>query len=145
MKAKLKLFEILNLEIELNGFINPETGERTVEGLLNQKINFGLKYKLKNDVVKIIEEKKQILQFQDELIKQYGTTDEQGRLGIDRWVDFENKISNPKFVEFNKEWNNFLTTNEKEIELTDLLLSDLQEVVTKDNYAVIGTYFVKYE
>lgn len=145
MKAKLKLFELLNLEIELNGFTNPETGETNVEGLLQQKISFALKYKLKNDALKLTEEKKQILQVQDELIQKYGTTDKEGRIGIDRWEDFENKIPNPKFIEFNKEWNDFLVNTEKEVELTDLLLSDLQEVVTKDNYAVLGTYFVKYE
>ncbi len=145
MKAKLKLFEILNLEAELNGFTSPENGERIVEGLLQQKINFGLKYKLKNDVLKLVEEKKQILQIQDELVSKYGTTDQQGRIGIDRWSDFENKIPNPKFTEFNQEWNQFLTSNEKEIELTDLLLSDLQEVVTKDNYIVLSRYFIKDE
>ena len=142
MKAKLKLFEILNLEIELNGYINPETGEKTVEGLLQQKLNFGLKYKLKNDALKIIEEKKQIFQIQDELIQKYGTQDSQGRMGIDRWEDFENKIPNPKFAEFSQEWNQFLTTNEREIELTDLSLADLQEVVTKDTYNVISNYFI---
>jgi hypothetical protein len=26
-KAKLKLYEIINLDIELNGYINPENGE----------------------------------------------------------------------------------------------------------------------
>lgn len=145
MKAKLKLFEVLNLEIELNGFTNLESGERLVEGLLQQKLNFGLKYKLKNDVLKLVEEKNQILQVQDELVKKYGNTDEQGKIGIDRWIDFENKIPNPKFVEFNQEWNQFLTSNEKEIEITDLSLIDLQEVITKDNYNVLSTYFVKYE
>lgn len=144
MKAKLKLFELLNLEIELNGFVNSD-GEVRVEGLLQQKLSFTLKYKLKNDALKLIEEKKQILQIQDELIQKYGTTDKEGRIGIDRWEDFENKIPNPKFIEFNKEWNDFLVSNEKEVEITDLLLEDLQEVITKDNYAVLGTYFVKYE
>ena len=37
MKAKLKLFEVLNLDIELNGLVLPE-GEVQVEGLLYQKI-----------------------------------------------------------------------------------------------------------
>ena len=145
MKAKLKLFEVLNLEIELNGFTNLESGERLVEGLLQQKLNFGLKYKLKNDVLKLVEEKKQILQVQDELVSKYGTVDKQGKIGIDRWIDFEDKIPNPKFVEFNQEWNQFLTSNEKEIEITDLSLIDLQEVITKDNYNILSTYFVKYE
>jgi len=145
MKAKLKLFEVLNLEIELNGFTNLESGERLVEGLLQQKLNFGLKYKLKNDVLKLVEEKNQILQVQDELVSKYGTVDKQGKIGIDRWIDFEDKILNPKFVEFNQEWNQFLTSNEKEIEITDLSLIDLQEVITKDNYNILSTYFVKYE
>ena len=66
-------------------------------------------------------------------------------LCLNRPENFENKIPNPKFVEFNQEWHKFLTSNEKEIEITDLSLIDLQEVITKDNYNVLSTYFVKYE
>ena len=57
MKAKLKLFEVLNLDIELNGLVLPEGGVQ-VEGLLYQKISHSLKFKLREDVKKVIELKK---------------------------------------------------------------------------------------
>jgi hypothetical protein len=144
MKAKLKLFEVLNLDIELNGFSTPD-GEIRVEGLLQQKISHNLKFKLREDVKKIIELKKSILQFQNDLISKYGTTDDKGVFGLDRWIDFENKIPNPEFVKYNEEWNIFLTENTNEVELTDLTLEDLKDVVTKDTYNVIDIYFVKID
>jgi hypothetical protein len=142
MKAKLKLFEILNLDIELNGFTSSE-GEVRVEGLLKQKISHTLKYKLREDIKKLLEEKKSILQVQNDLILKYGTEDKNGNFGLDRWIDFENKVTNPEFIKYNEEWNEFLTTNEKEIELTDLVLDDLKDVVTKDIYTVLDIYFIK--
>ena len=144
MKAKLKLFEVLNLDIELNGFVSPE-GEVRVEGLLNQKISHNLKYKLREDIKNVLEAKKSILQVQNDLISKYGTTDENGSFGLDRWIDFEKKIVNPEFNKYNEEWNQFLTTNEKEIELTDLTLEDLKDVVTKDIYTVLDVYFIKVD
>jgi len=144
MKAKLKLFEVLNLDIELNGFSSPD-GEIRVEGLLQQKISHNLKFKLREDVKKIIELKKSILQFQNDLISKYGTTDDKGVFGLDRWIDFENKIPNPEFVKYNEEWNIFLTENTNEVELTDLTLEDLKDVVTKDTYNVIDIYFIKVD
>lgn len=141
MKAKLKLFEILNLDIELNGYVTPE-GETRIEGLLQQKIHHNLKYKLKEDAKKIASEKKDILQIQNDLILKYGNEDKDGSFGLDRWLDEENKTINPEFVKYNEEWTKFLTENDKEIELTDLKLSDFSEVVTKDIYNVIDFHFL---
>jgi hypothetical protein len=144
MKAKLKLFEILNLDIELNGFVSPE-GEVRVEGLLNQKLSHNLKYKLREDIKNVLEAKKSILQVQNDLIIKYGNKDENGSFGLDRYLDEENKIINPEFNKYNEEWNQFLTTNEKEIELTDLTLDDFKDVITKDIYTVLDVYFIKID
>ena len=143
MKAKIKLFEILNLDIELNGFSIPETGEVRVEGLIQQKLSHTLKYKLREDNKKIIDEKNSILQVQNDLILKYGNEGENGNFGLNRYIDEENKIVNPEFIKYSEEWNKFLVENEKEIELTDLTLDDLSEVTTKDAYHVIDTYFIK--
>jgi hypothetical protein len=142
MKAKLKLFEVLNLDIELNGLVLPE-GEVQVEGLLFQKISHSLKFKLREDVKKVIELKKSILQVQNDLIEKYGADDKDGNFGLDRWIDFENRVPNPEFVKYNEEWNKFLTENTNEVELIDLTLEDLKDVITKDIYNVIDTYFIK--
>jgi hypothetical protein len=141
MKAKLKLFEILNLDIELNGYTTPE-GEVRVEGLLFQKLHHNLKYKLREDAKKIALEKKDILQIQNDLILKYGNEDKDGVFGLDRYLDEENKTINPEFIKYNEEWNKFLVENEKEIELVDLKLSDFSEVVTKDIYSVIDFHFL---
>jgi hypothetical protein len=46
MKVKLALGEILDLDIELSGFVNPETGEKVLNGLLSQKLSLITKFKL---------------------------------------------------------------------------------------------------
>jgi hypothetical protein len=43
-----KLFELLNLEAELAGATNNQTGEKIIEGLLNQKLPVVTKYHLNN-------------------------------------------------------------------------------------------------
>jgi len=39
----LKLHEILTLEAELNGFVNPQTGEKVLEGFLKERLNLATK------------------------------------------------------------------------------------------------------
>ena len=86
-----------------------------------------------------------ILQIQNDLILKYGNEDKDGVFGLDRYLDDENKTINPEFIKYNEEWNKFLVENEKEIELTDLVLADLKDVVTKDIYTVLDVYFIKID
>ncbi len=146
MKAKLKLVDILNLEIELSGFVDPK-GNIMVEGLLNQPVSYQLKYNLRQDLKNILKEKELILQTQDDLIKKYGNFDKSGRLGLDRLLpeldeNGNNKI-NPKFIQYSEEWNKFILENTMDVELTEIPLSELASLKTKDNYVVIDTYFLK--
>ncbi len=148
-KVKLKLYEIINLDIELNGYTSPENGEVRVEGLLNQKISYSTKFNLKHAAKAIKSEREEIDTVQNELISKYGTVDKHGNIGLNRFLDEVdekgyNKI-NPNFIEYQQEWNKFVTENEREIEFIELKLDDLKEVKTKDNYTIIDTYFVTNE
>ena len=144
-KVKLKLFELINLNIELNGFTAPDTGEVRVEGLLNQKLSYSTKYQLKASAKGLESEKEMIDEVQNELIQKYGNIDQHGNVGLNRIILDEdgNQKINPHFIEYQQEWNKFVTENEREVEFYELSIEELKDVVTKDNYIVIDQYFVK--
>jgi hypothetical protein len=146
-KQKLKLHEILNLDIELNGFVDPKTREVKVEGLLNQILSHNAKFNLKISSKNISIEKESINEIQQDLIQKYGSEDKNGNIGLSMFLDEVdekgyNKI-NPKFVSYQEEWNEFLSSNEREVEFYELTRDDLKDVKTKDNYVIIDEYFVK--
>ena len=58
--TKLKLADVLNLEAEINGFTNPQTNEKIINGLLNEKLSLVAKYWL-NDLSKKANEIKVLL------------------------------------------------------------------------------------
>ena len=72
---KLTLQEIYKLDSELNGFVNPSTGETLSFGLLNEKLNLPTKYWL-TDLAKAVSlEKEAIEKLKTDLIKIYGEED----------------------------------------------------------------------
>ena len=112
-KISLKLFEFYNLESELNGVTNQQTGEKISAGLLAEKLKLTTKYWLTELSKKVIAEKTGVESLKEELIKKHGEADEQGNVGISMYVDVvkdeEGKIvsgnPNPKFIEFQNEFN----------------------------------------
>lgn len=141
-KFTLKLGDILQLGYEINGLIVPETNERIYEGFLNQNLSIILKYELTDVGEMLQKEKKKIDGLRDELIKKYGEvygenlavkmyleeTDEEGNI---------NKQINPKYIEFDNEYNQLLN-QEKEIEFPEVTLKDLKDAgKTKDVYKVL--------
>jgi hypothetical protein len=145
-KQKFKLYDILNLYIELYGFIDPRTKEVKVEGLLNQNINHNTKYRLKSSANKISEEKSIIDSINNELIQKYGNEDKNGNVGLNIFLDEVDEqgqnIINPNYLTYQEEYNKFLDENEKEIEFIELTLDDLKDIKTKDNYRLIDEYFI---
>jgi len=143
MKQKLKLFEVLNLITEIGGYTNPNTGEVVLEGLLNQNISYSTKYKIKSSIKQIESEKSIIDEMQQDLIKKYGT-EKDGSIGIDRVIIDKdgNQQLNPNFVNFQEDWNKFLTENEKDIEFPEISLEEMKDVKTKDNYIILDKYFI---
>jgi len=144
-KQSLKLYEILNLEVEINGFIDPSTGKILMEGLLNQAISYGVKLNIKLALKNIEIIKKEVLNIQDELIAKYGDIDADGNTGINRVIfdeKRENPQPNPKYFEYQKEWNDFLNNNEREIEFPLIQVDELKNIRTKDTYKTIDQYFL---
>ena len=77
-KISLKLFEFLNLEAEINGLVNQNTGETLTKGLLSEKLNMITKYWITDLNKRLTEQKESINKLRDELIIKYGSQDEQG-------------------------------------------------------------------
>ena len=136
---KVKLFEIYSLQSELNGLINQQSGEKIKNGILDEEIGLVAKYWINqlNDVVSA--EVKTLDTQREELIKKYGTADDQGGVSLQmviKEMDKDGKeISkmNPNFAEFNKEFNELLS-QEKELSYHPIKLETLSEVKSGNNY-----------
>ena len=140
-KISLKLYEFYNLESELNGVVNQHTGEKASAGLLAEKLKLTTKYWLTELSKKVIAEKATVESLKEELIKKHGETDEKGNVGISMYIDIvkdeEGNIiegkNNPKFIEFQNEFN-MLLQEEKELEYKPVQLSELENIESDGNY-----------
>jgi uncharacterized membrane protein YheB (UPF0754 family) len=131
----LKLNEILTLEAELNGFTNPQTGEKVLEGFLKEKLNLATKYRLTKLSEELKKEKSILDGLRDELIKEYGT-EEDGQTTIKMFEDKKQTKINPKFVEFQSKYTELLD-EEKVIDYTPLTISDLDKIESNENYSIL--------
>ena len=151
-KISLKLYEFYNLEAELNGVTNQQTGEKIASGLLQEKLSLTTKYWLTKLAKKVAEEKTIVEELKNELIKKYGKEDENGGVSIPMSIDeldedgqpkkdldkegnwFTKKILNPEFKQFETEFNTLLQTD-KELEYKPFSLEDFEKLETSENYA----------
>lgn len=131
----LKLHEILALEAELNGFVNPNTGERVLEGFLKEKLNLGTKYRLTKLSEELKKEKAILDGLREDLIKELGE-EKDGQISIPPFEDKKQTKINPKFIEFQSKYTELLDTD-KNIEYTPLSISDLDKVETNENYSIL--------
>lgn len=140
-KVSLKLYEFYNLEAELNGVTNQQTGEVTSKGLLAEKLKLTTKYWINDLAKKVTAEKEAVEAIKQDLIKKHGETDEQGNISIPMYInvvtDEEGNVAsrdvNPKFVEFQNEFNSLLN-EEKEIEHKEFKLEEFENVETDGAY-----------
>jgi hypothetical protein len=137
----LKLQEFYQLEAELNGVTNQQTGEVLAKGLLSEKIKLTTKYWLTDLVKKIATEKESIDKLREELVKKYGV-EENGSISIPIYinevVDDETKevVSrevNPNFVSFQNDFNSLLQ-EERELEYHPFKLEEFENVETDGVY-----------
>lgn len=143
-KITLKLGEILQLDSEINGFVNPESGEVVFEGFLNQNLDIVLKYELTDTGDFLTKERKKIEALRDELIKKHGEELPDGGIMVKRFMEVKddegnllNMVTNPKYLEFDEEYSTLLN-NEKEIEYPEITKQDLKDAgKTKDKYKVL--------
>jgi hypothetical protein len=140
-KISLKLFEFYNLDSELNGVVNQQTGEKVSNGLLSEKLKLTTKYWLTELSKKVLAEKTSVESLKEDLIKKHGEADENGNIGIQMYIDvvkdedgniIEGK-PNPKFIEFQNDFNTLLQ-EEKELEYKPVNLSELENIESDGNY-----------
>lgn len=140
----LTLREVYELESEISGLV---FGEKTIiEGLLNQKISIVTKYHLTKLVSKLKEEKALMDEVKNDLIKKFGEEKEDGSVSIEPFLvtkstddngeEVEQRVQNPKFVEFSQEYGRLLEQN-KDLEHYVFTIDDLSKVETTDNYNVL--------
>jgi len=143
-KVTLTLKDILNLEVELNGAINQQTGQKVVDGILNEKLSLILKYHLERVVKQIADYKKHVETLREELIKKYGTGTENEGWSIPTYIDevkdennqvISAKI-NPAYTKFNDEFSKLLD-EEAEIEIKELSINEFKNIETKIHPAVL--------
>lgn len=151
-KITLKLFEFYQLDAELNGAINQQTGQKLSSGLIQEKLPLTTKYWLTKLAKKVAEEKAIIEELKNDLIKKFGKADENGGITIPMVIDEVDadgnpvkttnedgsetikKKLNPDFQQFEKEFNELLQTD-KELEYKAFKLDDFEKVETSENYA----------
>lgn len=147
-KTTLTLGEIYALEAELSGFVNQQTGEKSVKGLLSQPISLLQKYWLTDLAEDLAKHKKNVDNLRNELIQKHGEATENGGMSISVSVDKLDeegnpvlgedgkaiKVLNPKFQEFNQEMEN-LFAETKEVEHYAFKIEDF-DFKTDETYAV---------
>lgn len=142
-KISLKLSEFYQLDAELNGVVNQQTGEKLSNGLLSEKVKLTTKYWLSDLAKKVAAEKEAVEKVKNELIQKHGEADESGNISIPLYIneqtDEEGKVVsreiNPKFVEFQNEFNTLLEET-RELEHKGFKLEELESVESADNYPV---------
>jgi hypothetical protein len=137
----LKLQEFYQLEAELNGVTNQQTGEVLAKGLLSERVKLTTKYWLTDLVKKITAEKESIDKLREELVKKYGVEENGGisiPIYINEVIDDETKevVSrevNPNFVSFQNDFNSLLQ-EERELEYHPFKLEEFENVETDGVY-----------
>jgi hypothetical protein len=142
-KIKLKLFDILQLESEINGFVNQD-GKTIYQGFIKQNLSILLKYELTELSEVLAKEKKVVESLRDDLIKKYGEEDGKGGILVkmfneefDEEGNVVNRIVNENYIKFDEEYG-VLLGNEKEIEYPEITKEDLKEAgKSNDDYKVL--------
>jgi hypothetical protein len=143
-KITLKLGDVLQLESEINGYVDPQSGEQIYEGFSKQNLSIILKYELSDFSATLKSERSKVEALRDELIKKYGEEDGNGGIMVKMRNDVKDEegnvtgtVINPKYLEFDKEYGTLLN-QEIEIEYPEITKDDLKDAgKTKDKYQVL--------
>lgn len=129
--TELKLGEILQLEAEVNGYTNPQTGAVVSKGLASEVLKFKTKYWLMQLSEDVVSERGKIEKSREGLLKELGETNEDGSVEIKIYInevkDEQGRVVsqevNPKYLEFQEKFNELLsdtkTLTHKEFTLDD--------------------------
>jgi hypothetical protein len=143
-KITLRLGDILQLESEINGYTEPQTGEQVYEGFAKQNLSIILKYELSDFSTTLKGERSKVEALRDDLIKKYGEDDGKGGVLVKMYNEVKDEegnvtgsVINPQYIEFDKEYGTLLS-REIEIEYPEITKEDLKEAgKTKDKYQVL--------
>ena len=143
-KITLKLGDVLQLESEINGYTDPQTGEEIFEGFSKQNLSIILKNELSDFSTELKNERSKVETLRDQLIKKYGEEDGNGGILVKMYNEVKDdegnvtgKVVNPQYVEFDKEYG-VLLNQEIEIEYPEITKEDLKDAgKTKDKYQVL--------
>lgn len=139
----LQLGQILQLETEVNGVVNTQTGEVVSKGLMKEVLKFKTKYWLMQLSDDLVAEKKKIEAVRDQLVKELGEEDETGAISLPVFInevqDEDGKVVsrevNPKFLDFQEKFNELLAET-KELTHGKFLLEDFELVESAEVYPV---------
>jgi hypothetical protein len=143
-KITLKLGDVLQLESEINGYVDPQSGEQIYEGFSKQNLSIILKYELSDFSATLKSERSKVEALRDDLIKKHGEEDANGSIMVkmrnevkDEEGNVTGTVINPKYIEFDKEYGTLLN-QEIEIEYPEITKEDLKDAgKTKDKYLVL--------
>jgi hypothetical protein len=143
-KITLKLGDVLQLESEINGYTEPQSGEQIYEGFSKQNLSIILKYELSDFSATLKGERSKVDALRDDLIKKYGEEDGNGGIMVkmrnevkDEEGNVTGSVINPKYIEFDKEYGTLLN-QEIELEYPEITKEDLKDAgKTKDKYQVL--------
>lgn len=137
-KVTLKIGEILELEAELSGVVDQQSGKVVSEGILSKELNLVTKYWLGELAKSLSGERESLNKLREDLIKKYGKEDkETGEISIPIYInpvknEEGNVISadfNPDYLTFQQEYEKLLL-EEKEIEYKPLKLENFEGIKT---------------
>ena len=131
---KLKIRDMLELEVQLAGFNN---GSVSIKGLLREKLNIKTKYWLGKVFEQVDKEKKLFSELRDELIKKYGEENENG-IEVKQFKD--GKL-NDDFVKFSEEINALLD-QEIEMKFPKLSIDDF-DFDSEENYSFAISFVIE--
>jgi len=142
-KVTLKLHEFYALEAELNGVSNTQTGEVILKGLLQEKLKLVTKYWINDLVKKVAEVKQDCEKLKEDILKKYGTQDDQGNYTIQMYINpVKNETGqiisgdpNPVFLEFQNEFNALLQET-RELEYKAFSIDILEKIESDANYPI---------
>jgi hypothetical protein len=143
-KITLKLGDVLQLESEINGYTEPQSGEQIYEGFSKQNLSIILKYELSDFSATLKSERSKVEVLRDDLIKKYGEDDGKGGILVKMYNELKNeegnvtgKVINPQYIEFDNEYGTLLN-QEIELEYPEITKEDLKDAgKTKDKYQVL--------
>jgi len=133
---ELRLQEVLELQIELEGYVNPQTGETIVKGFINHPLPLKEKYWLNKLANTLNQEKQEIEKLRNQLIEKFGETDEStGSTSIPMVIKNKKgeEEANPQFLQFQSEYQELLN-EKKNIKYKPISIETLESITTEDTY-----------